>query len=96
MPLESTDPSHADHYLPNHVDDDTLLPMPHLTPKTLLGGSSTERETMGQLYATQIASVIATKNPQENRTLLVGLGLSNTRANRETFFDMLDLVTSCL
>ena len=70
--------------------------MPHLTPKTLLGGSNTERETIGQLYATQIASAILTKNPQENRTVLLGLGLSKMEARREVFYDTLDLVLECL
>ena len=97
VPLGSVDPSHADHYLPTDADDnDGLLPMPHLTPKTLLGGSTPERETMGQLYATQIASAITTKNPQESRTVVVGLGLSNAKASREAFFDLLELVTHCL
>jgi proteasome assembly chaperone 3 len=70
--------------------------MAHLTPKTLLGGSTPERETVGQLYATQIASTIATKNSQENRTLVFGLGLSKFEANRESFYDILDLVNKCL
>ena len=70
--------------------------MTHLTPKTLLGGSTSERETIGQLYATQIASTIATKNPQENRTLVLGLGLSKFEASRESFYDILDLVKQCL
>lgn len=75
---------------------DSLLPMPHLTPRTLLGGSTAERETTGQLYATQIASAIAMRNPQENRMVLLGLGLSKVEANREVFYDTMDLVLSCL
>lgn len=70
--------------------------MAHLTPKTLLGGSTPERETIGQLYASQIASTIATKNPQENRTLVLGLGLSKLEANRESFYDILELANKCL
>ena len=70
--------------------------MPHLTPKTLLGGSTTERESIGQLYATQIASAIANKDPQENRTVLLGLGLSKVEASREVFYDTLELVFKCL
>lgn len=84
------------HYLPPASDDHSLLPMAHLTPKTLLGGSNPERETLGQLYATQIASIIATKNPQENRTVVVGLGLSKSEASREAFYDTVDLVKKCL
>ncbi len=70
--------------------------MAHLTPKTLLGGSTSERETIGQLYAAQIASTIATKDPQESRTLVLGLGLSKLEANRESFYDILDVVINCL
>ena len=70
--------------------------MAHLTPKTLLGGSTPERETIGQLYAAQIASTIATKNPEESKTLVLGLGLSKFEANRESFYDILDLVIKCL
>ena len=76
--------------------DDSLLSMPHLTPKTLLGGSTAERETTGQLYATQVASAIVMRNPQEKRPILLGLGLSNVEANREIFYDTMDLVLSCL
>ncbi len=70
--------------------------MAHLSPKTLLGGSTSERETVGQLYATQIASAIVTRNPEEKRTVLVGLGLSSVKVNREVFFDTIDLVLGCL
>ena len=94
--LDSVDPVHRDHYLPTDTDLNGLLPMPHLTPKTLLGGSTNERETIGQLYATHIASAIATKDPQENRTVLVGLGLSHSKADREVFFDLLELAMKCL
>ncbi len=70
--------------------------MPHLNPKTLLGSSTLERETIGQLFATQIASSIATKDPQENRTVLLGLGLSKIEASRTMFYDTLDLVLKTL
>ncbi len=78
------------------MTEDTLLPMTHLTPKTLLGGSNQERETIGQLYAAQIASIIAAKNPHEKRTVLVGLGLSKFEASREVFYDTVDLVRKCV
>lgn len=70
--------------------------MPHLSPKTLLGSSTLERETIGQLCATQIASSIATKDPQENRTVLLGLGLSKIEASRTMFYDTIDLVLKTL
>jgi proteasome assembly chaperone 3 len=69
-----------------------MLPLGHLTPKTLLGAGGEQRETIGQLYASQIASAIATRNPEETRTVLVGLGLQNIDMEREAFFDFLELV----
>lgn len=70
--------------------------MSQLTPKTLLGASNLERETIGQLYATQIASAIISRSLEERRAILVGLGLSNSEANREEFYDILDLVMQCI
>lgn len=70
--------------------------MSHLTPRTLLGASNSERETIGQLYAAQIASFVANKNPDEKRTVIVGLGLEKADANRENFYDVVDLVRKCL
>ena len=86
----------ADHALFAVTDEDGLLPRAHFTPKTLLGGSTSQRDTLGQLYATRIASIIITKNPKEHRTVLVGLGLSNFIAKRDVFFDIIDLVMVCL
>lgn len=69
-----------------------MLPLAHLTPKTLLGAGGDQRETIGHLYASQIASTIATKNPEDTRTVLVGFGFDNVDKERETFFDLLELV----
>ena len=96
MPLNSPTPTFADQQLPSSTDENRLLPMPQLTPKPLLGASTSERETVGQLYATQIASALFTTNPQENRTLLIGLGLSKYEANRQAYYDTIDLVMASL
>ncbi|KAI4091381.1 MAG: hypothetical protein LQ339_008133 [Xanthoria mediterranea] len=96
VPLDATNPSATDQYLPSANEEDSLLPMTHLTPRTLLGGATEERETLGQLYAVQIASLIASKNPQEKRTVMVGLGLSKVEASREDFYNTIDLVRKCL
>jgi proteasome assembly chaperone 3 len=69
-----------------------MLPLGHLTPKTLLGAGGEQRETLGHLYASQIASVIATRNPDETRTVVVGLGLQKVDMEREAFFDLLELL----
>jgi proteasome assembly chaperone 3 len=47
---------------------------------------------LGHLYASQIASVIATRNPEESRTVVVGLGLQKVEMEREAFFDLLELL----
>lgn len=96
VPLDSDHPHLADHALFAATDEEGLLPRAHLTPKTLIGGSTSQRDTLGQLYATRIASIIITKNPKEHRTVLVGLGLSNFKAKRDIFFDIIDLVMVCL
>jgi proteasome assembly chaperone 3 len=73
-----------------------LLPSTHLTPKTLLGGGGEDRETLGQLYAAQIASHIALRNSDDRRTLVLGLGLTKVDTEREAFFDLLDLARQVL
>lgn len=72
------------------------LPSLHLTPKTLLGGGGEERETLGQLYAAQIGSHVTMRNPDDRRTLVLGLGLGKVDMARETYFDVLELVQKVL
>ena len=96
VPLDLDHHHLADHSLPAPTDEYDLLPRAEFTPKTLLGVSTWERDTFGQLFATKIASVIITKNPQEHRTILVGLGLSNFNAKSDIFYDIIDLVMVCL
>lgn len=57
-----------------------------------MGGGGERRETLGHLYASQIARIIATRNPEESRTVVVGLGLQKVDIEREAFFDMLELL----
>ncbi|KAJ4326633.1 hypothetical protein N0V84_002967 [Fusarium piperis] len=73
-----------------------LLPSTHLTPTTLLGGGGEERETLGQLYAAQLASHLSLKSPDDRRILVVGLGLAKTDLEREAFFDLLELAQKVL
>lgn len=73
-----------------------LLPSTHLTPFTLLGGGGEERETLGQLYAAQIASFLAMRDPDDRRTLVLGLGLLTVDTQRETFFDLFELAQKVL
>ncbi|KAG6040083.1 hypothetical protein E4U41_001424 [Claviceps citrina] len=73
-----------------------LLPSTHLSPATLLGGGGDDRETLGQLYAAQIASHISLKSPDDRRTLVLGLGLSKFENEREAFFDLVELAQKVL
>lgn len=57
-----------------------------------MGGGGEQRETLGHLYASQIATFIATRNPEESRTVVVGLGLQKVDMEREAFFDMFELL----
>ncbi|KAI1173677.1 hypothetical protein F4777DRAFT_425864 [Nemania sp. FL0916] len=92
VPLSAPSPAAVDMALAS----ESLLPMSHLTPKTLLGGGGEERESLAQLYAAQIASYIARRDFDERRTLLLGLGLQRLRPDREAFFDVLELVQKIL
>ena len=54
---------------------------------------------MGHLYATQIASAITAKHPDESRTLVLGLGLgkdAGVDADQDVFFKIVDLVLGCI
>lgn len=88
VPLSAPSSASIDMALPGS----STLPSTHLTPSTLLGGGDSDRETMGHLYATQIASHLALRNPDEKRTLLLGLGLEKVDGGGEAFFDFLELV----
>lgn len=53
-------------------EDESLFPLPHLTPQALLGAGNSD-DIQGQLYSTQIASIVSRQSPDENRTVVVGL-----------------------
>ncbi|KAH8888734.1 hypothetical protein GQ53DRAFT_653482 [Thozetella sp. PMI_491] len=72
------------------------LPSTHLTPKTLVGAGGEDRNTVGQLYAAQIASHLSLRNPEDQRTLLLGLGLGAVETAREAYFDVLELIQQVL
>jgi len=99
VPLESTDPNHADRRYNSFDDDDDdaqLLPMPHLTATTILGGRAQNADTIGELYATQIASAIAAKNPEEKRLLVLGMGMSKVETDGQSYMEVLQLVLECI
>ncbi|EAS27616.1 proteasome assembly chaperone 3 [Coccidioides immitis RS] len=96
VPLENTNPGTSGYHTIPDEGDDSLLPLAELTATTVLGGRSGELESIGHLYACQIANAIATKNPSEKRLLVVGLGLDKLDADRDIFFGIIDLVLRCI
>ena len=96
MPLENKNPGTDGLHTISEATDDSLLPITNLTATTLLGGHAPGQDIVGQLYARQIASAIATKAPDEKRLLVVGLGLKTANADRDVFFAIVDLVLQCI
>ncbi|KXX73788.1 Proteasome assembly chaperone 3 [Madurella mycetomatis] len=94
VPLSAPSSASVDMALP--AAGSSALPSNHLTPKTLVGVGGEERETLGHLYASQIASHLALRDPNERRTLLLGLGLEKVEGGGEAFFDLLELVQQIL
>ncbi|EPS42527.1 hypothetical protein H072_3503 [Dactylellina haptotyla CBS 200.50] len=94
VPLDAAHPAFLE--AKSNSDDDGLLPLAHLTPKCLLGASTPERQAQGQLYAVQLASLLAMRNIRETRTVLIGLGLDKAEHTSDTFVETLELVGSCL
>jgi proteasome assembly chaperone 3 len=82
------------------LDDDIpasdLLPMSHLTATTVLGGRASDANTYGELLATQIASALKTKSPEEIRMVVFGLGVSTSGNDRAAFMDLVGLALHVL
>ncbi|KAI9799448.1 MAG: hypothetical protein M1825_004548 [Sarcosagium campestre] len=80
----------------NSNEIDGLLPLPYLTPKTILGGSTSERSTVGRLLAAHAATMMIARDADETRLVVLGLGLEmgtpEGGIEREGFFDLLELM----
>lgn len=86
-------------------DDDEqqlLFPLPELTPIPLVGADTDD--TSGRLYSTLIASMVSRQAPEENRTVVVGLGgdigprndhESVTKEHRRELLEVIRLVQKC-
>lgn len=97
MPLDisATDPSFTSHaYLDRDEGDppSDLLPNHQLTATTILGGTVSEVDVLGQTLATQIASAIKTRDARELRTVVVGTGLDKSMSERQEFSELVGLV----
>lgn len=94
----------SDDYDEIEEDDhnDMLLPLPHLTPMPLIGGSQ-ESDVHGRIYAAQIASIISRQAPSDRRQVVVGLGVDiGPRPNedlsddhRKEFLEVVRLTQLC-
>lgn len=78
-------------------DDESLLPLPYLTPVPMLGGRTGIKngETQGEIYAAQIASVIARQSPGDRRQVVIGLApelINHSDITKETRLEFLGLV----
>lgn len=92
----STDPMNPGMFH-NHDSSNELLPMTHLTATTVLGGTKRDDEIVGQTLATTVGSAILMKKSQEERMLVLGLGLNGASEMGRTEFDaVVGLVLECL
>ncbi|QDS77025.1 hypothetical protein FKW77_006480 [Venturia effusa] len=105
-PTPSSSTNGPEPTLSNDLDSDlppsTLLPDSHHTATTILGGTGTPNlDTLGQLLATQLASLLCSRNPDEGRMLVLGLGLrkdmgESGKVGREEFAEMVGGVLDVL
>jgi len=96
VPLDSAHRVLVDTKALEDEEEDSLLPLTHLTPTTLLGGTISEREATGQLLAVQLASLISTRTPEESRMVVCGLGLRSQELDQQSFLEVMELLGRCL
>jgi proteasome assembly chaperone 3 len=51
---------------------------------------------LGHLFAGQIANLLSLRDPEEHRTLLLGLGLEKPESNSDGFYDLMELLQQIL
>ena len=73
-----------------------------MNTKFLLGSANDARGEIAQLYAVQIASLIVRQSPREDKTLIVGVGLTGKFASdyesdeaRVMVKEVLEMVENC-
>ncbi len=94
VPLSSASQTAFDTKLPTGESDS--MGEAKIVPKTLLGAGGDERETFGQLVSSQIASLVLKRDPEETRTVVVGLGLLKVDLDRNAWFDLLEMIAKAL
>jgi proteasome assembly chaperone 3 len=92
----STDPMNPGMFH-NHDTHNELLPMTHLTATTVLGGTRGNDEVVGQTLATTVGSALLMKRSQEERMLVLGLGINDMGEMGKSEFDaVVGLILECL
>ena len=101
VPLSNAAPSessmlNASNEMSDDHPDATLLPYSHLTATTVLGGTKPEFEVLGQTLATTVASAILMQTAEEQRMLVLGIGLETANMGKDDFEAMLGLCLDVL
>lgn len=94
VPLSTASPTTFNTRLPAPSRDS--MPAVHIAPTTLLGAGGDERETFGHLVASEIAILVQRKNPDEQRTVVIGIGLLKVDLDRTAWFDLLELIAKVI
>lgn len=76
-------PSDPDADVASDKPDASLLPFPHLTATTVLGGTRDEDAVLGQTLAVTVASAVVVKRADEGRMVVLGLGLEKRDENAD-------------
>ncbi|KAG5438722.1 hypothetical protein PCANB_002442 [Pneumocystis canis] len=80
------------------IKENDELPLLYLSPKFLLGTSHLPYSDLARMYASQIATKIVRNSPQEQRTVLVGLGLDWKQpmdAQRHLYSQIMEMLVLC-
>ena len=101
MPLDiaGTDATVTSNSYHDRDDEDPasdLLPMHHLTATTILGGTMADLDVLGQTLATQIASIVKTRDERDTRMVVVGMGLEKSMGGKDQFSELVGLVMEVL
>ncbi|KAF1810969.1 hypothetical protein P152DRAFT_399798 [Eremomyces bilateralis CBS 781.70] len=90
------DPSTAPLQVNSDAGESLLPPISHLTATTILGGADATRDTVAQLLARQIAAMVQLKRNEEQRLVVVGLGLRKGEMDRGEWLGLLGVASAVL
>jgi len=82
--------------LDESTPDSSLLPHYNLTASTLFGGTKPDLELLGHTFANTLATTLLMRGGEQTRTLVVGLGLTDAKVEKENFDELLGLCMSVI